>query len=147
MSESIEPGPKKPSQEVRLSPDGDRALSEAQNFCARANVAIVSAEHLLAGALAVLSASGNAAVPARAALESALMLTVGGAEAHSNQVMFGSAARDALNATAGAIRAAGGTTISPQQIALGTIDSGDVNPMFYSSLGISRTALRIAVSG
>jgi hypothetical protein len=134
------------SDEIRLTQDGERVLREAQNFCGRANVAIVAAEHLLAGALAVLSEAGNRAIPGRDTVESALMLSQGTADAHGNQVMFGSAARDAMNAIAGNVRAAGGSTIDALTIALGTIDSGEVNPMFYSSLGVAKADLRVALS-
>ena len=132
-----------PDQEIRLDEQGNRALQEAQRFCFRANVAIVGAEHLLAGALLVLSESGNAHVPDRATLESALMLTQGeGAEAFSEQVMFGSAAREAINDTAGSVRREGGTIVSARHLALSAIDSGNVSPMFYASLGTSRETLR-----
>lgn len=135
------------SDEVTLSEDGARSLREAQNFCFRANVAIVGAEHLLAGALLVVSERGNARVPARPALESALMLAQGrGDTSLSTQVMFGSAARDAMNAIAGAVRAAGRSTIDAATIAIGTIDSGEVNPMFFLSLGISKADLREALA-
>ncbi len=133
--------------EIKLSPEGERALQEAQNFCWRANVAIVGAEHLLAGALLVLSREGHAGVPDEAALSSALMLAQGAGEsAHDNQVMFGSAARDALNTTVGVARRAGLTLVTAATIAAGVIDSGEVNPMFYSSLGLTRAALRSAVA-
>lgn len=135
------------SHEMSLTEDGDRVLREAQMFCHRSNVAIVAAEHLLAGALVVLSEAGNAAVPDRAALEAALMLTQGGAEAHGNQVMYGSAARDAINETARRVREAGGSAIDASTLALGVIDSGEVNPMFYGSLGVAKAALRVAIAG
>lgn len=135
------------SQEIRLAPDAERALGEAQALCARANVAIVAAEHLLAAALIILSEGGNAAVPGRAAVEAALMLAQGeGDTAHSNQVMFGSGARDAINATARAVGAAGGSLIDAPTLALGTIDSGSVSPMFYGALGVSVAALREAIA-
>lgn len=134
------------SEEVTLSEDGARALREAQNFCFRANVAIVGAEHLLAGALLVVSEGGNDRVPPAPALEAALMLAQGHGDATlSTQVMFGSAARDAMNAIAGAVRAAGHTSIDAPTIALGAIDSGEVNPMFFSSLGKTKDELREAL--
>lgn len=134
------------ADEVRLSGDGERCLSEAQNFCGRANVAIVGADHLLAGALVVVSEGGRPDIPNRTMLESALMLTQGSAGAHENQVMFGSAARDAINTVASNVRKAGGTSIDALALALGTLDSGEVNPMFYASLGITRAALRAALA-
>lgn len=135
------------ADEVRLSADGERCLAEAQDFCRRANVAIVGADHLLAGTLVVLSESGNAGVPGRAALDAALMLTQGSAEAHSSQVMFGSAARDAINGVAGDVRKSGRTVIDAMALALGILDSGEVNPMFFDSLGVAKAALRAAVMG
>ena len=132
--------------EITLDQSGGRALQVAQEFCYRANVAIVGAEHLLAGALLVLSESGNGAVPDRAALESALMLAQGSGESgFTEQVMFGSAAREAINDTAGAVRLAGGSTIGARELALGAIDSGNVTPMFYASLATTPEALRAAI--
>jgi hypothetical protein len=136
------------SEEIRLDPGGQQALKEAQMFCYRANVAIVAAEHLLAGALAVLSDGGRSAVPGREALEGALTLAQGsGDESLSQQVMFGSAARDAINTTAARLREAGGSVIDAGTLALGVIDSGEVSPMFYGSLGTTRAALRASVAG
>ncbi|MGD9932376.1 MAG: hypothetical protein AB7T37_01555 [Dehalococcoidia bacterium] len=133
--------------EIRLGDDGNRALGEAQNFCRRANVAIVGAEHLLAGALVVLSESGAAGMPERTALESALMLAQGaGSDAISEQVMFGSSAREAINSTAGTVRQGGGTIIGARELALGTIGSGNVSPMFFAALGVDRETLRAALS-
>jgi hypothetical protein len=133
-------------QEVRLDESGGRALREAQNFCFRANVAIVGAEHLLAGALLVLSERGFAGVPGREALEGALALAQGsGANQPSEQVMFGSAAREAINDTAGVVRRAGRTSVGARELAIGTVASGNVSPMFYASLGVDRDVLRTAL--
>jgi len=133
--------------EIRLSDDGNRALAEAQGFCRRANVAIVGAEHLLAGALLVLSESGVEGIPERAALEAALMLAQGtGSDAFGEQVMFGSAAREAINSTARTVRRGGSSIIGPRELAMGTIDSGNVSPMFFTALGTAREWLRTALS-
>ena len=133
--------------EIRLSDDGNRALAEAQGFCRRANVAIVGAEHLLAGALLVLSESGVEGIPERAALEAALMLAQGtGSDAFGEQVMFGSAAREAINSTAGTVRRGGSSIIGPRELAMGTIDSGNVSPVFFTALGTGRERLRTALS-
>lgn len=132
--------------EVRLDESGARALREAQLFCARANVAIVGAEHLLAGALAVLADRKAPDIPGRDQLEAALMLTQGmGSGAFAEQIMFGSAAREAINATAAAVRSAGGTVIGARELAIGAIVSGNVSPMFFASAGIGRDALRSAL--
>jgi len=99
-------------------------------------------------ALLVLSEGGDHAVPDRAALEGALALAQGaGSAAISEQVMFGSAAREAINDTAGIVRKAGGTTVTSRQLAIGAIVSGNVSPMFYSSLGVSKDELRTALEG
>lgn len=130
------------AEEISLTEDGQFALQEAQSFCGRANVAIVAAEHLLAGALAVLGTERYPALPPRTALESALMISQGeGEEPLANQVMFGSAARDAINQTAYAVRQAGGTRIDARLLAAGVIESGEVSPMFYSALGATRADL------
>ena len=50
---------------VDLSEDGKRALREAENFCWAANIAIVTPEHLLAGALKGLLQSGREAISSR----------------------------------------------------------------------------------
>jgi hypothetical protein len=132
--------------EVRLDESGARALREAQNFCFRADVAIVGAEHLLAGALLVLAEAGTAVVPGRQELEEALQLSQGaGSSALAEQVMFGSAAREAINDTAAAVRRAGGTIIGARELAIGAIVSGNVSPMFYASLATTREALRSAL--
>ena len=133
--------------QLEVTDDGARALQEAQNFCWQANIAIVAAEHVLAGALLVLGESGAGEFPSKAQLAEALAGAQGLGEAVlSNQVMFGSAARDAINATAGAVSAAGGTQIDARLLAAGVIESGEVNPAFFSALGRTKTEL-LAVIG
>lgn len=128
--------------EVTLSPDGERTLREAQNLCYRMNVAIVAPEHLLAGALSVLHAAGAQHLPAPADIERAIEMTQGrGSTTISENVMFGSAAREAINGIAGAVRQSGETHITARALAVGTIESGEVNPMFYNSLGTTKAAL------
>ncbi|MCC7365676.1 MAG: hypothetical protein IT303_15030 [Dehalococcoidia bacterium] len=128
--------------EMSLTEDGALALQEAQRFCGRANVAIVAAEHVLAGALLVLGTARYPAIPSREALEGALMLAQGGSdEPLETQVMFGSAAREAINATAYAVRQAGGRRIDARLLAAGIIESGEVSPMFFSALGTSKGEL------
>lgn len=132
--------------EVTLSADGERTLREAQNLCYRMNVAIVAPEHLLAGALTVLNTAGIAGLPGIPAIEAAVMLAQGqGSGQLAENVMFGSAAREAINMIAGAVRETGGTQISALALAAGTIASGEVNPMFYESLGITRASLLAAI--
>jgi hypothetical protein len=135
------------SDEIALTPDGERALAEAQRYCGRMHVAIMGPEHLLAGALLVLGQSGHPGVPAPEALEAALMASQGsGTEPLAANVMFGSAAREAINFTAGGVRGAGGTDITALAIAAGTIASGEVGPMFFGALGTTREALLSALS-
>jgi len=132
--------------EVTLAPDGERTLREAQNLCYRTNVAIVAPEHLLAGALTVLNAAGLAGLPDATTIESAIVMTQGeGSQQISENVMFGSAAREAINGIAGAVREAGGTQITALILAAGTIASGEVNPMFYGALGTTKAALLAAL--
>lgn len=132
--------------EVTLAPDGERTLREAQNLCYRTNVAIVAPEHLLAGALTVLSAAGIAGLPDVPAIESAMVMVQGqGSGQISESVMFGSAARDAINGVARAVREAGGMQITALILAAGTIASGEVNPMFYQALGTTKAELLGAI--
>ncbi|MCZ2108111.1 MAG: hypothetical protein LC118_00825 [Dehalococcoidia bacterium] len=134
--------------EVKLAADGERALAEAQNFCWRTNVGIVAPEHLLGGALLVLGAGGLDGVPSHEAIVGALVAVqgVGDTRLDSN-VMFGSAAREAITMVAQAVVQHGGTEIGALELALGTISSGEVNPMFYSSLGLTRTDLMAMLGG
>jgi hypothetical protein len=97
----------------------------------------------LAGALLVLLDDGaTARLPARDVLEGAVLAAQGmSAEPLDARVMFGSAAREAINFTAAGVRKAGLTDITALAIAAGTIASGEVGPMFFSSLGTTRDAL------
>lgn len=132
--------------ELTLTEDGQRALREAEGFGWRANVAILAAEHLLGGALVVLHEAGHRGLPGRAAIESAIGSIHGtGSEPLESNVMWGSAARDALEAAAAGLQRAGGTRLSAAVIARGVIDSGEVTPMFYAALGTTKAALREAL--
>ena len=131
---------------MHLSEDGEHALREAQQFCWKSNIAIVSAEHLLCGALLAMVNGGAQGLPAEDALAAALLVVQGrGDTPLTTNVMYGSAARDAINRTAGMVREAGGARIDARTLALGTIDSGEVNPMLYSELGVAKADLRAAV--
>jgi hypothetical protein len=133
--------------EVQLAPDGERTLREAQNLCYQTNVAIVAPEHLLAGALTVLNAAGVEGLPQTSVVNTAIVAVQGqGAAPISENVMFGSAAREAINGIAGAVRESGGTHITALILAAGTVASGEVNPMFYSALGTTREGLRAALA-
>ncbi len=134
------------SAEVTLGADAGRALKEAENCCWRANVAIVAAEHILAGALVVLRPT-LPALPSAEAVEAALLASQGaGSEPLTSQVMFGSSARDAISMVARWAREAGIGEISAQLLAIGVIESGEIGPMFFSALGADRKALKKILS-
>lgn len=133
--------------ELRLTDDGERALREAARLCWRMNVAIESPEHLLAGALLVLGDAGTVGLPDRAQIEEALLLVHGaGAEPLRDQVLPGPAARAALTFAAARVREAGGAELDARALAVGVIDSGEVNPLFYAGLGTDREQLRALVT-
>ncbi|HMO55075.1 MAG TPA: hypothetical protein PJ994_11265 [Tepidiformaceae bacterium] len=118
------------ADEVTLSPDAERALQEAQNFCWQTNVGIVAPEHLLAG------------VPDEMKVQEAILLSQGsGDSALTQNVMFGSAAREAINFTARLVREAGGGEIDMPTLAYGIIQSGEVGPMFFGALGVGKAEL------
>jgi hypothetical protein len=128
--------------EIGLDDSGERALREAENVCWRSNVAIIAPEHLLGGALLVLVAAGELESPSAEQVAAAIEAAQGtGSESLQSNVMFGSAARAALNFTAMAVRNGGSSIIDARAIAAGTIASGEVNPMFFASLGTTRAAL------
>ena len=132
--------------EIRLAPDGERVLREAERMCYATNVAITAPEHLLSAALSILNADGATGLPAQDALEAGVLAIHGMSdEPISGQVMWGSAAREALNATARAVAEAGQTTIDARRLALGLMDSGEVNPMFYGAMGTTKEAIRTAL--
>jgi len=134
--------------EIRLTASGERALRESEKLCYSTNVAIQAPEHLLAAALIVLAEDGAGGLPSRESLEAGVLAIHGsGAEILNTQVMWGSAVREALNMTAGSVASAGGTEIDARIIALGLIESGEVNPMFYASAGTSKDALRASLTG
>lgn len=134
--------------EIALTADGERALAEAQAYCQRTNVAIVAPEHLLAGALRVLGQAGVKGLPALESLDAAILASQGSSEDRLDaNVMFGSAAREAINFTAAGVGRAGGTEINAALIAAGTIASGEVGPMFYAALGVTKEALLGRLAG
>ena len=130
------------ADEVTLSPDAERALQEAQNFCWQTNVGIVAPEHLLAGCLKVLAIVGLEGVPDEMKVQEAILLSQGsGDSALTQNVMFGSAAREAINFTARLVREAGGGEIDMPTLAYGIIQSGEVGPMFFGALGVGKAEL------
>lgn len=134
------------ANEVSLSESGARALREAENYCWRMNVGIVAPEHLLAGCLKVLNEEGVTGLPENPAIESALLLAQGMSEDELTQnVMFGSAAREAVNFTAGLVRQAGGGEIDPRTLAYGVLRSGELGPMFFMALGTTKQGMLAAL--
>ena len=130
------------STEVSLSAEAGRALQEAENFCWRSNVGIVAPEHVLAGCLVVLNAAGVAGLPSDQRVAEAMLLAQGMSDdALTQNVMFGSAAREAISFTAALVRQAGGGEIDPRTLASGVIQSGEVGPMFFSSLRVTKSDL------
>jgi len=136
------------ADQITLTEDAGRAFREAENFCWRTNTGIVAPEHLLAGCLRVLNAVGFPGLPADEQVEQALLMAQGMSEdALTQDVMFGSAARDALNFTARLVREAGGGEIDPLTLAYGVIQSGELGPMFFSALGTTKAELLAALAG
>ncbi len=128
--------------EIKFSADGERALAEGERLAVQLNVAIEGVEFLLAGALSVLREEGRAGLPKPHALEHALRAVHGeGSTPLSDRVMPAPNLRQALNATAGALRREGGLTIDALVIARGMIASGEVNPAFWEALGVSGEGL------
>lgn len=134
--------------EITLSDDGGQVLREAEKLCYSTNTAIAAAEHLLAAALFVLRKEGVPGMPENEALTAGVLAIHGRSdEPISGQVMWGSTAREALNETARKVGEAGETTIDARKLALGLIDSGEVNPMFYGEMGTTKDALLGALGG
>ncbi len=128
--------------EMRLSADGERSFMEAQQLCLATNVAIVAPEHVLAGALLVLHESGHAGLPEVETVARAIVATQAvGDAALQDSPMFGSAARQAISECSRIVRQSGGSEIGALELALGTIASGEVNPMFYGALGLTKQDL------
>lgn len=132
--------------EIRLTESGQRVLREAEQLCYRLNVAIAAPEHLMAGALMVLSREGVAGLPGADAARHAAEAIHGTGESLDAQVMWGSAAREALNATARYVAAAGETEIDARRLALGILESGELNPMFFVAAGTDRESVRSALA-
>jgi len=134
------------TEPLSLSEDAALALREAENFCWRANVAILASEHILAGALVVLGRSGAAGLPGEDAVTTALAAIHGtGSAPLTDNVMWGSNARDALNRALGDLVEAGTTLVDARALALGLIASGEVNPAFYGAAGTTKQAVVAAL--
>lgn len=105
------------TDQITLTQDAERAFREAENLCWRTNTGIVAPEHLLAGCLRVLNTAGFPGLPADERVEQALLMAQGMSEdALTQNVMFGSAAREAVNFTARLVREAGGGEIDPSRL-------------------------------
>lgn len=127
--------------ELALAEDGERTLRGAEELCKAANVSILAAEHLLAAALQNAAELVSGLPDAEALAAAAHEVHGSGMTALDSQVMWGSSAREALNSTVGAVRSQGITVVSSRHIAVGVIQSGEVNPAFYTSLGVSKADL------
>lgn len=135
------------SEQISLTEDAGVALQEAENFCWRSNVGIIAPEHLLAGCLKVLNMAGFPGLPSDASVEGALLMAQGsGEEALTQNVMFGSGARDAVAFTARLVREAGGGDIDTLTLTYGVVQSGELGPMFFSALGTTKAALVAALT-
>ena len=133
------------TQEVHLNDEGGRVLGEAEEFCRQSQVSILAPEHLLGAALLVLGET-RTGLPSADEVAGAFLAAQGmGSEPTDGQIMFGSAARDAINMVAGDVRRSGREEIDARAIAAGVIQSGEVNPMFFSSLGWSKERLLAAI--
>ncbi len=126
---------------------GELAFERAQELCIATNLGIVTPEHLLTGALIVLAESqGDVILPSLEVMARALIAVQGvGETAPEGLPMFGSAARQAIAACAATVQQAGGTDVGALELALGTIASGEVNPMFYGALGLTKLELIAAL--
>ena len=133
--------------ELRLRPDGELAFERAQELCVATNLGIVTPEHLLTGALIVLAEEqGVAGLPATEVMAKALISTQSVGETRPDSPpMFGSAARQAIATCAATVQQVGGTDLGALELALGTIASGEVNPMFYGALGRTKQELIAAL--
>ncbi len=67
-------------------------------------------------------------------------------ETLTQNVMFGSAARESINFTARLVGQAGGGEIDPLTLAYGIIQSGELTPMFLSALGTTKAAMLAALT-
>ncbi len=133
------------TQEVHLNDEGGRVLGEAEELCRQSHLSILAPEHLLGAALRVLG-ERQEGLPTAEEVASAFLAAQGmGSEPTDGQVMFGSAARDAINMVAGDVRRSGRQEIDARAIATGVIQSGEVNPMFFSSLGWGKERLLAAI--
>jgi len=103
---------------------------------------------VVAAALIILSETGVTGLPsAEALIEAAVAVHGLSDEPLANDVMWGSAARDALSATVRDATATGATTIDPRAFAVGVLDSGHVHPGFLAGAGTTREAVRSALAG
>jgi hypothetical protein len=133
--------------ELQLTRDGELAFARAQELCAAMNLGIVTPEQVLTGAIIVLAEErGMTGLPATDVITRALVSTQGvGEMPPDDPPMFGSAARQAIATCAATVRQVGGSEIGALEIALGTIASGEVNPMFYGALGLTKQDLIAAL--
>lgn len=130
--------------EIRMAPDAERVLRDAERLCFETNIAIGAPEHLLAAALTIVAAQGEVSgLPDADTLRAAAITVHGTAErASKSTVMWGSAARETLAEAVRLVREAGETDITARRLALAIVRSGEVNPFFFSAAGMSKDELR-----
>ncbi len=135
-------------QRVGLTPDARQAMAAGVELCRRANLAIFTPEHLLGGALAVLAGTGRPGLPSLEAIEPALAMVHGSSdEAPPDEVSFAPGTRVVLESLAAAIVRVGRDSMGAHDLALGVIASGEVVPMFFSAMGVTRDELLAAIQG
>jgi len=135
-------------QGVSLSPEAERIFQVADTLCYRLGLAIVTPEHVLAAALIILSETGVTGLPSAEALIEATVTVHGSSdEPLANDVMWGSAARDALSATVRDAAASGTAIIDPRAFVLGVLNSGHANPGFLAAAGTTGEGIRAALNG
>lgn len=129
--------------ELRLTGGAELALGRAQELCEATNTGIVAPEHLLAGALIVLAQEdAMPGIPDLEAVVGALVATLSvGEEPLEGAPMFGSSAREALSVCVRTVQQRGSDELAALDLAFGTIASGEVNPMFYDALQMSKQDL------
>lgn len=135
-------------QRVALTADAQQAMAAGVELCRRANLAIFTPEHLLAGALAVLAGAGLPGLPSLTEIEAALSMIHGtGDEAPPDEVSFSPGARAVLDSLAAVLARAGRDSLGARELALGVIVSGEAVPMFFSVLGTTKEGLLAAIAG
>ncbi|MCE7926984.1 MAG: hypothetical protein DYG91_00570 [Chloroflexi bacterium CFX7] len=135
-------------QRVSLTPDARQAIEAGVQLCHRARLAIFTPEHLLAGALAVLGEGGAPGLPSPGTIEATLEMVHGTSDdPPADEVSFSPGARTVLDSLAVVLTRVGRDSLGARDLALGTIVSGEVTPMFFSALDTTKERLLAALAG